>query len=235
MCVVFRSEGGDLFGQWRSRGPAAGARSSPISRGTPSGRAAVDRETVHVPTSRRNRRVSMAAPRMAQTGFPRARSSSRLSCGRARPIGTITIRRDTPGPLLPTQVTAPRDLRRPSSDRHREREAVQRAAGAHPRAGAVGGGAQGAGRGRPGRQLDARPRHGADDHREPGGGAVGDRRRRDLRVRRGRSGVRVAGDARHDAGADRGGPDRTGPGRGGGGTRSGEPAPGADSRHRGGA
>ena len=59
------------------------------------------------------------------------------------------------------------DLRRPGGDRGRERPAVQGAASADGRADAIGGAAHGAGRGRPGGQLDARPRHGARHDRHP--------------------------------------------------------------------
>ncbi len=53
--------------------------------------------------------------------------------------------------------------------------------------------AHGARRGRPGGQLHARPRDGAEHHRLPRRPARRDRRRHDLRVRRGARGVRACG------------------------------------------
>ncbi len=83
---------------------------------------------------------------------------------------------------------AAEDLRRPGRDRDRERAAVQRAGGADHAADAVGGRAEGAGRGRTGRQLDAGAGDGAPDHRLPRDPARRHGRRRHLRVRRGARG-----------------------------------------------
>jgi two-component system, NtrC family, sensor kinase len=101
--VVFRSEGG-ILRPVAVHGPRP-AIELPISRGTPSGRAAVDRETVHVPDiSTELDEYPEAAPRLAQTGSPRAFLVAPL-LRKGEAVGTITIRRDTPGPFTHNQVT----------------------------------------------------------------------------------------------------------------------------------
>ena len=95
----------------------------------------------------------------------------------------------------PQAGRAAQDLRRPGGDRHRERAAVHRAAGADARAHALGGRAAGPRRGQPGRQLHARSRGRARHHREPCGAAVGQRPGPGLRVRRGHADVPPAGRA----------------------------------------
>jgi len=73
--------------------------------------------------------------------------------------------------------------------RHRERTAVQGTGGPYGGAESVGQPAHGPRRGRPCGQLLARPRDGADHHRLTRRRAFRARRRRDVRVRRGRRGV----------------------------------------------
>ena len=81
------------------------------------------------------------------------------------PLGAIVIQRAR-GPAVHRRAgRAARDLRRPGGHRHRERPPVQGAAGADRRAHPLGPGAAGAGRGRPGAQLHARPRDRAQHDR----------------------------------------------------------------------
>ena len=104
------------------------------------------------------RRATPAAS-AAILAVPMLREGSRDRRDRRRP-------RRSPAVSRRADRAAP-DLRRPGGHRHRERAPVQGAGGADARADAIGGRAAGAGRGRPGGQLDARPRDGARHHRLP--------------------------------------------------------------------
>ena len=99
--VVYRSEGGFLrVMAVRGRWPTV---EMPIGRGVPTGRAVLDRETVHVPDlSRALDEYPEAAPLMAQTGSRAILVAPLLRKGEA--VGTITIRRDMPGPFTHKQI-----------------------------------------------------------------------------------------------------------------------------------
>ena len=88
-------------------------------------------------------------------------------------------------------------------------------------------------RGRPGGQLDARPRRGAAGHRDARGPAGRHARRVDLGVRRAHRGLSPAGDQRARS-RDRRDPARLGdpPGRGGARAGRAHPGAGADPRHQ---
>ena len=87
-------------GAWRR-----GRRSEiQLSRGVPSGRAVLDRATIHVPDVRA---AGDEYPDAAVTGGPtaiRTRSWSRRFSARARPSGRSRCRRDKPGPFSEKQV-----------------------------------------------------------------------------------------------------------------------------------
>ncbi|HSF02226.1 MAG TPA: GAF domain-containing protein, partial [Solirubrobacterales bacterium] len=92
--VVFRAEG-SLLHPVAVHGPWPTVE-VPIGRGVPSGRALLDRATIHVPDlSAVLEEYPGAGPRMEQTGSRALLVAPLLSKGEA--IGTITIRRDTPG------------------------------------------------------------------------------------------------------------------------------------------
>ena len=100
------------------------------------------------------------------------------------------------GPPLHRQADRPRDdLRRPGRHRDRKRATVEGAPGSNRSADTFGRGAQGPGGGQPGRQLHARPRNRAGDHRQSGCPAVRQLQRDRLRVRRGHAELPRAGNA----------------------------------------
>ena len=150
------------------------------------------------------------------------------------PIGAIVVARSRRRALPRPADRAAQDLRRPGRHRHRERPAVQGARGADARPDALGGRAPGARRGQPGRQLHARPRDRARDHRQPRRRALRQLRRDRLRVRRGHADLPRAGHAPHHPGAPRSPASCTDPARGGR-DRSRRRDPGArpGRRHRG--
>ena len=128
------------------------------------------------PCSSRRRRADPGRPR--GPGL-RAASASRSATASGAHLAVPMLRdglpdrldrrRARPGRALPrTAGRAPEDLRRPGRHRHRERPAVPGARGADRRSDALGRRAPGARRGQPGRQLHARSRRRARDHREPG-------------------------------------------------------------------
>ena len=105
---------------------AGGEESLLISRGSVSGRAVVDRRTIHV--------HDMAAE--SETEFPEGLSFQRRAGHRTIlatplmregiPIGAIHDSPHRSSSVLPKADQPSRDFRRPSRDRHRERAAVQR-------------------------------------------------------------------------------------------------------------
>ena len=164
--------------------------------------------TLPLPPSLAQRRQGARLPQPALGAHPPRWSADRGARAPAPGARPVLGRPDRAGP----------DLRRPGRHRHRERAAPERAAGADGRADALGRPAHRARRGRPGGQLDARPRHGADDHRLPRRPARGRRRRLHLRVRRGGRGVRA--------------PRHAQPRRSGSRAAAGDPAPEGRGRHR---
>ena len=176
------------------RGPAAArcdrrrrsASARPLTRGSVSGRAVVERRTIAHPRPAR---------RDATDEYPKLAGAPRRAAAYSTVVAAPLLREGTPigviiasarrGPAVLRQADrAAADLRRPGGHRHRERPPVHRAAGAHRRAHALGGRAGGAGRGRPRHLLHAGPRDRAGHRRVAGQRAGRDRRRRDLRVRR---------------------------------------------------
>ncbi len=95
--------------------------------------------------------------------------------------------------VLPAAGGAPRNLRRPGRDRHRERPPLHGAPSADRRAHPVGRGAAGAQRGQPDGQLHPGPSHRADHDRQPRRAARRGGRRRGLRVRRDDAGLPAPG------------------------------------------
>ena len=149
------ASGADAAGRRRPR--AAGRRAP-----APAGRAVVERRSVHVadvaalaPADGYDRRVAQLRP----AGRQQVRLAAPLAARRAgdRRPGRLDAGPARPRPFTDRADRAAGDLRRPGRDRHRERPAVPGAAGPHARAGALGGGADGAGRGDAGGQLDPRP------------------------------------------------------------------------------
>ena len=137
-----------LFGWRRSTGRCQllGARTRLIDRGIVSGRAMIDRQTIHF--------HDLAAE--PQTEFPGALGSTeqafgpclrRRCCAKAIAIGAI---HDSPngGPAVHGKTDrAAQDLCRPSRDRHRERALVQRDSGAQRGIARSAGASDGNGRG----------------------------------------------------------------------------------------
>ncbi len=106
-------------------------------------------------------------------------------CAKGLPIGVIGVRPRPSGPFSDEADRAARHLRGPGRHRHRERPPVQGARARTPRADAFGGASSRRSAMSAGRSADARPRHGARDHRDPRQPTRRDRRLLDLRVRRG--------------------------------------------------
>ena len=158
---------------------------SALNRESATGRAILDRRVVHIPDIAADPEYEWAGREEAEDpndpGRPHAAGSHRHRCDRG-PQGR--------GPALHRQADRAGDhLRRPGGHRHRERAAVPGAPGPDPGADAVGAGADRAERGQPGGERDARRRDGPPDRRPARCSARRRRRRLDLRVRRGDSGV----------------------------------------------
>ena len=137
-------------------------------------------------TSWRPRRSSRTTvSRIRRAGSTPGQCWRHRCCARARRWASSSSSGARGPSLLGQADRAPRDVRQPGGDRHRERPPVQRAAGADGRADAIGGAAHGAGRGRPCRQLDAGRRGGARHDRLARQPARRRGRVLDLRVRRG--------------------------------------------------
>ena len=120
---------GDALEHVATYGPMPMAPSRrPLSRGTPAGRAIIDRQTIHIHDvlPLLDTEYPEAKARQQVTGTRTALVTPLLREGIA--IGTIQIRRPEVRPFSEKQI-ALRNLRRSSRDRHRERTAVQRTQG----------------------------------------------------------------------------------------------------------
>jgi GAF domain-containing protein len=100
--VVFRLDG-DALEPVAIHGPTPASR-LPVSRGVPSGRAVLDRQTVHVAdiTTELEGEFADARELYERRRLPAILATPLLREGQA--IGTITIRRGTPGPFSEKQV-----------------------------------------------------------------------------------------------------------------------------------
>ena len=99
--VVYRLEG-QILRAMAVHGPWPTVE-LPLSRGVPSGRAVLDRATVHVPDVRAAGDEYPEAPaRATRTNTRAVLAAPLLREGEA--VGTITMRRDTPGPFTDRQV-----------------------------------------------------------------------------------------------------------------------------------
>ncbi len=136
-------------------------------------------------------------------------------------------------PFTDKQIELVDDVRRSGRHRHRERPPPHRAPGADAGADAVGRGAAGAERRQPDGQLHPRSPDRPDHDRQPRGAALGSRRRGDLRVRPGHSGVPGPGEPPVGGGAGRGAARRADPARRrGDGPGGAPPGAGPAARHR---
>ena len=175
---------------------ARAVESRPLTRDSASGRAVVERRTIHIPdildrVARGEYRRGPGAPAGHRVPdhprhAPDAGGDVRSASSSLRRTGGAAVHRQAD--------RAAEDLRRPGGHRHRERPPVHRAAGAHRGADALGGRAGGAGRGGAHHLLHAGSRDRAGHRRVAGQRAGRDRRRRDLRVRRRDARLPAAGD-----------------------------------------
>ena len=104
-----------------------GQRPLPFTRGTPTGRAVIDRQTIHLHDLTTE----------LETEFPDAKTLQQVSGTRTFlatpllregiPVGAIVLRRTRSPSFYRQSYRSPQDLRRPGRDRHRKREAVPRA------------------------------------------------------------------------------------------------------------
>ena len=117
---------GDVLKHVALYGPMPVAeRQRPLTRGTPAGRAMIDRQTIH---------IHDVVP-LLETEYPEAKARQQVTSTRTVlvtplfregvPIGTIQIRRPEVRPFTDKQIALLENLCRPSGDRHRERPAVQ--------------------------------------------------------------------------------------------------------------
>ena len=107
--------------------------------------------TVHMPDVAGRPGIHLGEARELRWPSHHAR---RPAAARRTPIGVIIIYRQQVRPFTDKQIELVHHLRRPGGDRDRERAAVRRGAGAHPRARAVGRGVARARRRHPGGELD---------------------------------------------------------------------------------
>ena len=194
-----------------------------ITRGSGSGRAVLTGRTIHVHNILAEGREEYPDvwPAVERHGIRTFLAVPLLREGRA--IGAIVIRRTVVRPFSQEADRVARDLCRPGGDRDRECAAVPGDRGPDTGANAVGGRTRSPERGQPDGQLHARPPDRPDHDREPRGTAVRGGRRRDLRVRRGHSGVPTPGEPSNRGGAGRGAARRPDPPRGRGNGPGGAP------------
>ena len=125
----------------------------PAGRGSVVGRTVMQGGIIHIPDVQADPEYKMTGAVTlggihTSLGVPLLREGT--------PIGVIILQRNGYSSIHRQADRAGHDLRRPGGDRDRERAAVRRGAGTHPRTGAIGRRTAGARRGQPGGELDAR-------------------------------------------------------------------------------
>ena len=128
-------------------------------------RAILDRAVVHIPDVDTDPEYRAFRRSPTRSAFEAASSVPMLRDG--APIGVIMVTRRRAWALLRQRDRAAQDFRRPGGHRHREHTPVQGVGGADRGVDAIGRAVDGAGRGQPRPQLDARRRDGAGHDRVP--------------------------------------------------------------------